>query len=151
MFRKGDYVKYYGENENGLVHNKVYKIIGAENLLGDDVFALVDPNEEKNPTVVYSIYDHLDRFVVPIDYKKTVLLDPTPEPKKEDMVNHPSHYNQGDVECIDAIESALGEKGFRAYLVGNIMKYLWRYEHKKGLEDIKKAQFYINRLVSTYK
>lgn len=54
----------------------------------------------------------------------------------------------GDVECIDAIRSALGAKGFMNYLTGNVMKYLWRHRFKKKpLEDLKKAQFYLNRLV----
>ena len=64
----------------------------------------------------------------------------------EDMVNHPPHYNQGGIETIEAIKAALGD-GFSAYLTGNILKYLWRYKHKNGVEDIKKAQFYLNRLV----
>jgi hypothetical protein len=64
----------------------------------------------------------------------------------EDMVNHPPHYNQGGIETIEAIKAALGD-GFPAYLTGNILKYLWRYNHKNGLEDVKKAQFYLNRLV----
>lgn len=64
----------------------------------------------------------------------------------EDMVNHPLHYNQGGIETIEAIKAALGY-GFNAYLTGNILKYLWRYNHKGGLQDVKKAQFYLNRLV----
>lgn len=64
----------------------------------------------------------------------------------EDMVNHPPHYNQGGIETIEAIKAALGY-GFNAYLTGNILKYLWRYNHKGGLQDVKKAQFYLNRLV----
>ena len=64
----------------------------------------------------------------------------------EDMVNHPPHYNQGGIETIEAIKAALGD-GFPAYLTGNILKYLWRYNHKNGVEDVKKAQFYLNRLV----
>jgi hypothetical protein len=64
----------------------------------------------------------------------------------EDMVNHPPHYNQGGIETIDAIKAALGD-GFPAYLTGNILKYMWRYKHKNGVEDLKKAQFYLNRLV----
>lgn len=64
----------------------------------------------------------------------------------DDMVNHPPHYNQGGIETIEAIKAALGD-GFPAYLTGNILKYMWRYNHKNGLEDVKKAQFYLNRLV----
>ena len=64
----------------------------------------------------------------------------------KDMVNHPPHYNQISVECIDAIESAT-DSGFEYYLQGNIIKYLWRYRYKNGLQDLKKASWYLNRLI----
>ena len=65
-----------------------------------------------------------------------------------DMVNHPIHYTQGDIECIDCIKAAtVGKNGVQSFCVGNIIKYLFRYEKKNGLEDVKKAQFYINRLI----
>ena len=72
------------------------------------------------------------------------------EKKSEDMVNHPSHYTSGGVECIDAITSALSsyEDSVDSWLVGQVIKYLWRAPLKgKYEEDIKKAQFYLNRLV----
>ena len=66
-----------------------------------------------------------------------------------DNVNHPSHYCQGGIECIDAIESATVNKtGLEAVCVANVIKYLWRYENKNGLEDARKAQFYLNKLIS---
>ena len=64
----------------------------------------------------------------------------------EDMVNHPRHYNESGIECIDALEAMLGD-GFEAYLQGNIAKYLWRYKYKNGVEDLKKAQWYLNKLI----
>lgn len=67
-----------------------------------------------------------------------------------DVVNHPSHYTNGKVECIDAIESAtVGKTGIEAVCVANVIKYLWRYEDKNGLEDIKKAQWYLNKLIES--
>lgn len=70
--------------------------------------------------------------------------------RAKDNVNHPNHYTQGKVECIDALESAtIGKSGIEAVCVANIIKYLWRYEEKNGLEDIKKANFYLNRLIAT--
>ena len=69
---------------------------------------------------------------------------------RQDMINHPSHYTQGKVECIDALESAtIGKSGIEAVCVANVIKYLWRYEEKNGIEDVKKAQFYLNRLLAT--
>lgn len=67
-----------------------------------------------------------------------------------DMVNHPPHYNKAGIECIDAIKAALGEDGFKAYCHGNIQKYLWRHPYKNGLEDLKKAQWYLDKLVKEY-
>ena len=63
-----------------------------------------------------------------------------------DMVNHPKHYNESGIECIDALEAMLGD-GFESYLQGNIAKYLWRYKYKNGVEDLKKAQWYLNKLI----
>lgn len=62
-----------------------------------------------------------------------------------DPVNRPKHYNQGDIECIDAIRAALTPEEFRGYLKGNSLKYLWRADLKGGLEDLRKAQWYINQ------
>ena len=63
-----------------------------------------------------------------------------------DMVNSPPHYNATGIECIDAIQAAT-EDGFEYYLQGNIMKYLWRYRYKNGNEDLKKARWYLDKLI----
>ena len=62
-----------------------------------------------------------------------------------DFVNHPPHYRQGDVECIDAIQSALTAEEFRGYCKGNALKYIWREKHKGQDESLKKAIWYLNR------
>ena len=59
-----------------------------------------------------------------------------------DRVNHPSHYTKGSIECIDYINAWSMD-----YLQGNIIKYVTRYELKNGVEDLKKAQFYLNMLI----
>ena len=65
-----------------------------------------------------------------------------------DMVNHPSHYTQGGIECIDALKAAtVSKKGIEAVCTANVIKYLWRYEEKNGIEDVKKARWYIDRLI----
>ena len=64
-----------------------------------------------------------------------------------DMVNSPPHYNQTGIECIHAI-SAATDVGFKYYLQGNVMKYLWRFDYKdKPLEDLQKAKWYLDRLI----
>lgn len=66
-----------------------------------------------------------------------------------DAVNKPPHY-QGEIECIDAIKSSMTKEQYTGYLKGNIMKYLWRFERKNGIEDLKKANVYLNWLQREY-
>lgn len=64
---------------------------------------------------------------------------------KPDNINHPTHYNQGGIETLDYIKAKAPH--YESYAIGNIIKYVSRYQHKNGLEDLKKAQFYLNDLV----
>ena len=65
-----------------------------------------------------------------------------------DNVNHPSHYNAGKVECINALEAATeGLGGFEGFCTVNAIKYLWRWSRKGGTEDLRKAEWYIDRLI----
>lgn len=68
---------------------------------------------------------------------------------RNDIVNHPAHYCAGGIECIDAIAAALScqKDPMAAWLTGQIMKYIWRWPLKNGLEDLKKARFYLDRLI----
>ena len=67
---------------------------------------------------------------------------------KEDNVNNPNHYTVGGIEPLDYLEAKLTESQFEGYLMGNVLKYLSRAEYKgKKVEDIKKAKFYLDRLV----
>ena len=62
------------------------------------------------------------------------------------ILNKPPQYNLSGFECIDAIQAATGD-GYEYYLQGNILKYLWRYRYKNGIEDLRKAQWYLNKLI----
>ena len=65
-----------------------------------------------------------------------------------DKIN-PYHYKQGKVECIDALEAAtINLTGIDAVCTANAIKYLWRWKEKNGIEDLRKAQWYINRLLT---
>lgn len=65
-----------------------------------------------------------------------------------DTVNHPSHYiESGGIECIEAIEAQLTSEEYKGYLRGNCVKYLWRWTNKGGLTDLKKCQWYLDRLI----
>ena len=68
---------------------------------------------------------------------------------KQDNVNNPSHYGQGNIEAIEYIEDFLNEEEYIGYLRGNIAKYMHRFRYKNGVEDLKKAQWYLNRLIET--
>ena len=64
-----------------------------------------------------------------------------------DPVEKPVHYAAGSVECIDAIEAQMTPEEFRGYLKGNVVKYLWRERKKGGKESLKKAKWYLNKLI----
>lgn len=67
----------------------------------------------------------------------------------KDNVNSPIHYGQGKIECIDYIKDFLEEEEYIGYLRGNIAKYLHRWRYKNGIEDLKKAEWYLKRLIET--
>lgn len=90
-----------------------------------------------------------------LDQHKSVCFAPMADASKakEDAVNHPSHY-QGKVETIDAIESAcagIGPDAFKGYLTGNIVKYMSRWSRKGGAQDLKKAAWYLAKLLEVVK
>ena len=86
-----------------------------------------------------------------VEIKKTEKLNGQAK-KKVDMVNHPPHYKQGKFETIDVIMDVTQHLGGReGYLVGNIIKYLSRYHFKNGVEDVEKAQWYLNKLLEVVK
>jgi hypothetical protein len=76
-------------------------------------------------------------------------------PKSGDMVEHPPHYNAGKYEVIDVIDDVLssleraGASGFETYCIGNVLKYVMRYRHKNGVEDLKKAVWYAKRVIES--
>ena len=67
---------------------------------------------------------------------------------KDDPVNHPNHYTSGGIECLDALEASMSPIEYAGFLKGQVFKYIWRYRLKgKPLEDLKKARFYLDRLI----
>lgn len=101
-------------------------------------------NGEMTPTEEQEAYDKWYTM-----YKQWVAESSlTEDTKAENLVEHPSHYNQdGGIECIDAIKASLGKDGFVDYCKGNCLKYLWRYKHKNGIEDLKKAKVYLTWMI----
>ena len=66
-----------------------------------------------------------------------------PESSKPDNVNHPKHYCKGGLECIQVIKAQLTPQQYEGYLYGKVLKYMWRWLDKNGLEDLRKAAHYL--------
>lgn len=92
------------------------------------------------------------------DYERRVIfkIDDTTENHelaeqvKSDMVNSPAHYTSGGIECIDCIKSVLGEN-FMGFLIGNVIKYAYRYRNKNGVNDLEKASVYLKWAIEEMK
>lgn len=95
----------------------------------------------KIPTVDEKAQWYLDR------------IDQAKEEEKFDEVNNPPHYTiRGGIECIDYIKQVLGPEGFAYWCWGNVIKYQHRHEYKgKPIQDMEKAQFYLNKWIETRK
>ena len=119
--------------KNDIDLNKYYKVVEKKDDGGISIY---------NPRTGYLV--RLSRgdytFVNPVDKEQ--------ENSKPDLVNHPSHYETGKFECIEVMEEALGRDVVKGFCIGNAFKYLYRAKRKNGLEDLKKAQWYLNRIIS---
>lgn len=67
-----------------------------------------------------------------------------------DPVDKPSHYANKEIEVIDYIQDTLSDEEFEGYCMGNVIKYVSRYKHKNGVEDLKKARYYLNKVIDEY-
>ena len=110
-------------NQLAFKRGSVYKCIEENTLLGNN-------NVAYNIKICVKDYEH---------YFKPII--------NEDNVNHPSHYTQGKIECIDAMESAYGTEAVIMFCMCNAFKYQWRFNKKNGREDILKCQWYQNKMV----
>ena len=81
-------------------------------------------------------------YAVVFDADKKLYSEPAP-----DNVNHPKHYETGKFECIDVMVETQGEEAVKAYCLCAAFKYLYRHNRKNGLEDIKKARWYLDKYV----
>lgn len=99
----------------------------------------------------YILHEELEK----IDKMKKEVIEETKAERigtDKEMINHPPHYTVGKVECIDAIESATTcLQGIEAVCTANIIKYVWRWKFKNGVEDLEKAKWYLNKLIEKKK
>lgn len=66
-----------------------------------------------------------------------------------DNVNHPAHYTSGTIETIKVIQDKMTAEMFEGFCVGNVIKYVTRYRKKNGVEDLKKARWYLDKIIET--
>ena len=69
------------------------------------------------------------------------------EESSPDVINHPSHYESGNFECIEVMEETQGTEAVKDFCLCNAFKYLYRHRNKNGLEDVKKANWYLNKYI----
>lgn len=103
---------------------------------------------EGDVKIIWSRYTHPEELPFIDDEPLQSLNDQYAEIEKvrQDSINSPNHYADSTIECIDAMEAMMTPEQFIGYLRGNVFKYQWRYEKKNGIEDLKKAQWYLERL-----
>lgn len=109
--------------------------------------SFVDFYGSKNPVCCYN-----EELQLYSEWESNVLKGVncfTEVPTEDDAVDSPSHYNNGNIECIEYLRDNLSWEGFTGYLEGNCKKYMHRWRYKqKPLEDLKKARWYLDRLIS---
>lgn len=81
--------------------------------------------------------DNLNRFM---------FKQPTKPPRDEE-INHPSRYAGGKFECIEVMADVFGKEAVKDFCLLNAFKYIWRQEKKGGVEDVKKAVWYLNKYI----
>lgn len=70
-------------------------------------------------------------------------------PIEKNDVEHPAHYNNGNIECIDAIKAASTKEEFEGYIRANVLKYVWRFRYKDNIKDLRKAKWYLDKLIES--
>ena len=80
-------------------------------------------------------------------FDKTKVTGILPEFWNQYETARPDHYKVGGIETIDYIKAKMTQEQYEGYLLGNVIKYTSRFQHKNGVEDLKKAQWYLNKLI----
>lgn len=84
------------------------------------------------------------------NFNDTTMNETATNYNEKSVVTHPSHYTQGSIECIDAMLSAYGKEAVMNFCQCNAFKYLWRFNRKNKIEDLNKAQWYINKYIELH-
>ena len=114
----------------------------------------IEVNDKPHPAFLDALYRDYASIVHEVHATKPVNVDRIAEKlteginsfiKEKNAVEHPEHYNQGGIECIDAMISAFGKEAVAHFCIVNAFKYVWRASEKNGIEDIDKAIWYLNK------
>lgn len=140
---------------HGKIGTKSCAGYAAEN--PEEVARLLDATVIKDKPITAEVVEHHDEDAKP---KRRTLgvsnpMDDMTEyvekylgAAKPDPVNRPAHYTSGGIECIDAMQAAFGAEVVKDFCLCNAFKYLWRHRQKNGVEDLKKACWYLNLLIT---
>lgn len=124
-----------------------YHVYGSHDLVNQTVCYKV---RRKDAEGVEYLVAQFDNFLAAIKERDRLNAEAkaAPPPTAADPVDAPSHYRQGEIECIDAVKAMLGAEGFAYWLRGNMVAYLWRLPHKgEAVKDAGKTRNLAERLV----
>jgi len=100
----------------------------------------------RNLKMMAKEYEEYVDYLNSLSDKEILDLPEATKMEKEDIINHPKHYKAANgIETIDVIEGFTGDP--ISWSMGNVIKYVCRWREKNGVEDLRKAQFYLNRLI----
>jgi hypothetical protein len=147
--------------ENQIYLQKIRREIDADKAIKQqEVSEEIKPVEQEEETMQYLVGNNIDQ-PLPIDTQEFPDITEVAEnlsrqvddvikniPKLSEAVNHPTHYTTGRIEVIDYLLDKLTPEMFEGFCIGNALKYLSRYRLKGGMEDLKKAQWYLNKIIS---
>jgi len=142
---KGDVVMCMDTSgKNGLFYGDYYTVMGADVLQDFDFVNQVDVFE-----AMYIVKDSMGNTRYSSDVFQLVptKLAQCEEVVEVDLVNEPPHYKAGGIETLDFIKAKLSKDGYSGFLEGNIIKYITRYKLKNGVQDLRKAEFYLRELI----
>ena len=150
-YNQGQYVTCTNitkENHEGLILGEVYQVIGKSYSDGNQMYAVKDEDGKVHYSMdrfkEFSVSDVTDFCDEPTVEDECPLVEAVP-----DNVNHPQHYTRGKYEAIDVIEDSIsGLPATEGFLTAQVLKYVLRWFWKNGLEDLKKARWYLDRLIS---
>lgn len=127
-----------------LVNNKI-KIFNGEEIKAEEIELKVGKKYEVIP--IYCITVDTDCQIAVYQDGFVPIENYTAITEEEDIINKPKHYTQAGIEAIDYLKSTMSKEAYQGFLEGNVKKYMHRFRFKNGIEDLKKANWYLNKLI----